>query len=149
MTASDSNTSLAQTREWMESRLEQNEFHSWLNIKLVAIDDGHVVTRMDFENRLLNISQQSIQGGILATFIDNAGALAMYTTAEDPSSAAQATIDLDVSYLNPATDNIYAHAEVIRSGSSIGVSVVNVTNSPETDEGDPIAFGRGTYRVWR
>ena len=149
MTSSESDESVEQAREWIESRLEQGEFHSWLAIELVDIEEERVVTRMRFEKRLLNLSQKSIQGGILAAFIDNAGALAMYTTYDDLTDASQATIDLDVSYLAPATDDIYAHAEVVRSGSSIGFSHIEVTNSPEPEEGEMIAFGSGTYRTWR
>jgi uncharacterized protein (TIGR00369 family) len=67
----------------------------------------------------------------------------------DPLSVGVATVNLNASYLRPATGDLRAEATVVRSGGSIGVSDMTVTTAAEGGEAAEVVVGQGSFRLFR
>lgn len=143
---------------------EEHGYLSWLGTEVGAVERGHIELTVPFDEKLTNLaSKPTIHGGVAATLIDTAGGLALRLAAEDPLAVDVATVSLNVNYLRRATGDLHASADVIRAGSTIGVSRVNVTSTvPEgVDDGDDrdwgveegeerlVATGQPSYRLFR
>lgn len=133
---------------------DHHDFLSWLDADVDSLERGRMVMSIPYDDKLTNTHpegrdiQPEINGGVAATLIDTAGGLALRTTLDDPLEGGVATINLNVNYLERATDDLTATAEVIRSGRSVGVSEITVES--ETDEGpQAVATGQGAYRLFR
>lgn len=127
---------------------EQHGYLSWLDTKVEAVEYGRIALRVPYDEKLTNpTNPPSIHGGIAATLVDTAGGLALHTTLDDPYSGGVATINLNVNYLRRATSDLTATADVVRAGSSVGVSEIVVESGDDEDE--PVAVGQGAYRLFR
>lgn len=138
--------------EQIEGFLDRHGFLSWLGISLEAAERGRVVMKVPFDEKLLNLApdgQRSIHGGIAATMVDTASGFALRTAFEDPTTAGLTTTDLNVSYLRPATDDLFVEAEVVRAGTSVGVAEATVESTKPDGERTEVAVGRATYRLFR
>lgn len=125
----------------------EHGYLSWLDTRVETVEAGRVVLRIPFDEKLTNPgSPPTIHGGVAATLIDTAGGLAQRTTLENPYAGGVATVNLNVNYLRRATADLVATADVVRSGSTIGVSDVAVESG---DDGEPVAVGQGAYRLFR
>ena len=141
---------------------EEHGYLSWLGTEVDAVERGHMELTVPFDEKLTNpTSQPTIHGGVAATLVDTAGGLALRLAAEDPLAVDVATVSLNVNYLRRATGDLHATADVIRAGSTIGVSRVDVTSTvPENGDGDRdwgveegeeklVATGQPSYRLFR
>lgn len=133
---------------------DHHDFLSWLDAGVDELEEGRMVMSIPYDDKLTNAHpegrdvQPEVNGGVAATLIDTAGGLALRTTLDDPLEGGVATINLNVNYLERATDDLRATAEVVRSGRSVGVSEVTVES--ETDGGPkPVATGQAAYRLFR
>jgi uncharacterized protein (TIGR00369 family) len=133
---------------------EHHDFLSWLGTTVDSLEEGRIVMSIPYEDKLTNTQpggaaeRPEIHGGVAATLIDTAGGLALRTTLDNPFEGGVATINLNVNYLQRATDDLTATAEVIRAGGSVGVSEITVES--ETPDGRaPVATGQGAYRLFR
>jgi uncharacterized protein (TIGR00369 family) len=148
--------------EFVERKLEdEHGYLSWLNTSVEAIERGRVVLSIPFDEKLTNADGRTIHGGVAATLIDTAGGLALRLAAEDPLAVDVATVSLNVNYLRRATGDLHATADVVRAGSTIGVSRVDVVSTvPEhgdddvdwgVEEGEErlVATGQPSYRLFR
>jgi len=144
-----------EAREFLQSHVDEHGFLSWLGVQAESLDRGHLVIRIPFDDRLTNPHTASggngrtVHGGVAATLVDTAGGLAVRSTLDQPLTAGVATIDLNVSYLRPATADLVASAEVVRVGSTVGVAEVDVTSTTDHGAEDEVAVGRGSFRVFR
>jgi uncharacterized protein (TIGR00369 family) len=156
-------------QEYIEDR---HDFLSWLNTRVERIDRGCVVMTVPYDAKLTNKPPHwrettgdeapSMHGGVAATLLDTAGGIAQRTMLPDPLAGGVATVNLNVNYLRRATGDLTATAEVVRSGSSIGVSTVTVESPAPHDGaggGDPngsdtagetraVATGQASYRLF-
>ncbi|RBI59171.1 PaaI family thioesterase [halophilic archaeon] len=138
---------------------ERHSFLSWLGARVEKVDYGAVVMAVPFDERLTNKPPKGadgdpevgpqIHGGVAATLIDTAGGLALRPFLDDPFSGNIATVNLNVNYLRPATDDLTATAEVIRAGNTIGVSTITVESEQPDGDTQPVATGHGAYRMFR
>ncbi|GAB7012229.1 PaaI family thioesterase [Halolamina salina] len=141
---------------------EEHGYLSWLGTEVGAVERGRIELTVPFDEKLTNIaSKPTIHGGVAATLIDTAGGLALRLAAEDPLAVDVATVSLNVNYLRRATGDLHATADVVRAGSTIGVSRVDVTSTvPEdgdedvdwgVEEGEErlVATGQPSYRLFR
>jgi uncharacterized protein (TIGR00369 family) len=131
--------------------VDRHPFMDWLNAEVVSAGDGEAVITIPADDKLRNpdmANARTMHGGIIATIVDNATAMAFRTTFDDPAAAQLTTTNLDVNYLRPATDDITARADVRRAGGSLGVADVDVTAEHE-GEAVLVAVGRATYRLFR
>jgi uncharacterized protein (TIGR00369 family) len=140
--------------EWAEEVIEhflehEHGFLSFLNMGLEAFTAEQTVLTVPFDGKLTNPTEPpSMHGGVAATLIDTVGGLALRPHLEDPVDGSMATINLDVNYLQPATDDLVATAEPIRVGGTVGVAEVTVESETPGDGVEPVAVGQGAYRLF-
>lgn len=128
--------------------LQEHGLFEWLDLDVEVAEEGHAVFHLPFDEKFANFSSGTVHGGITATVIDTASGFALRSTFERPEDAALTTTDLNVRYVRPATDDVRVEAEVVRAGSSIGVTECEVTG---VDQGERkvVATGGTTYRLFR
>ncbi|MWV64220.1 hotdog fold thioesterase [Halorubrum sp. JWXQ-INN 858] len=133
----------------IERRIEEEHgYLSWLNTSVDVVERGRIVLSIPFDETLTNADGRTIHGGVAATLVDTAGGVAQRTVFDDPSTGGVATVNLTTNYLRPATGDLRAEAEVVRSGGSIGVSEMRVTST--TDDGSrAVVVGQGSFRLFR
>ncbi|WP_276260718.1 PaaI family thioesterase [Haloglomus litoreum] len=136
------------TPEALTEALRQHGLFRWLDLSIHAAEPGRVVFDLPFDEKFANLSSGTVHGGITATVIDTASGFALRSTFEDPARAALTTTDLNVRYIRPARDDLRVEAEVVRSGSSMGVTHCEVTTMHE-GERKVVATGGTTYRLFR
>ncbi|WP_280588441.1 PaaI family thioesterase [Halorubrum sp. Boch-26] len=133
----------------VERRIEEEHgYLSWLNTSVDVVERGRVVLSIPFDDKLTNSDGGTIHGGVAATLIDTAGGIVQRTAFEDPLSGGVATVNLNASYLRPATGDLTAEATIVRSGGSIGVSDMTVTSATNGDTAE-VVVGQGSFRLFR
>jgi acyl-coenzyme A thioesterase PaaI-like protein len=70
-------------------------------------------------------------------------------TFEDTDAGFLATVDLDVTYLNPATGDPGAEVAVAHAGGWVGVTEAEATSPDGDGESTPVAVGTTAYRPSR
>lgn len=143
----------------IQEYIEGHGFLSWLAVQVEKADYGTLVLRIPFDETLTNYapplngngtsSLSRIHGGIAATLLDTAGGIVLWPYLDDPFSGSVATINLNVNYIRPASDDLTATASVVRAGSSVGVSRVTITTDTSNGETKTVAVGQGAYRLLR
>jgi uncharacterized protein (TIGR00369 family) len=143
--------------EYIENR---HGYLSWLGTRVDTVEYGRVVMSVPFDEKLTNDAPTEraageertpqVHGGVAATLVDTAGAVAQRTLFDDPLEGGLATVNLNVNYLRPAAGDLTATADVVRAGGTIGVSTVTVEGStPDGDDRHPVATGQVSYRLFR
>lgn len=145
-----------QTTELLQRYIDDHGYLSWLGTRVESMEYGKLVMTIPFDEKLTNArpddgddSPAQIHGGIAATLIDTTGGIALRPYLDDPMNGSVATINLTVNYLRPASGDLTATAEVIRAGTSVGVSTVTVESEAPDGETKPVATGQGAYRLFR
>ncbi len=134
----------------IEEFFEGHDYLSWLSLGVEEVREGRVVVRIPYDEKFANpVPPGPIHGGIIATLIDSSSGMAIRTTFDEPDEVMMTTTDINVSYLRPATDDIYAEAEVDRAGDSIAVTSVVVESTSPEGERKKVAVGNTTWRVFR
>ena len=136
--------------EALLARLDPGAVAFWgtLGITIEGTDrPGHVLLALPWRKELETRRPGVMHGGAIASLIDIASGGAVLTLREegDATWAGIATLDLNVSYLNPATAEIVAEATVLRASRAIVFVGVDVRDRA----GAPIAAGRVTYMIAR
>ncbi|MFC7186280.1 PaaI family thioesterase [Halorubrum yunnanense] len=133
----------------VERRIEEEHgYLSWLNTSVDVVERGRVVLSIPYDDKLTNSDGGTIHGGVAATLVDTAGGIVQRTAFEDPLSGGVATVNLNASYLRPATGDLRAEATIVRSGGSIGVSDMTVTSATNGDTAE-VVVGQGSFRLFR
>jgi uncharacterized protein (TIGR00369 family) len=131
----------------LERFIQHSDYLSWIGLQLKELRAGAATVVLPADERLFNPAEGTanvMNGGVVATLIDMAGGFALWTTCDDPERIQLTTTDMNISYLRPATDDLVATSEVVRSGNSLGVAEISI----ESDETDSVvATGRTTYRI--
>lgn len=137
--------------ELLQAYLEsEHDFLSWLGFTVDSFETGRMVATIPFDDKLTNPTEPpTVQGGVASTLIDVVGGIVLRPYLEDPIEDDMATINLNVNYLRPAAGDLTATGEVIRAGSSVGVSTVEVVSETPDGEARPVAVGQGAYRLFR
>ncbi|MFC3959828.1 PaaI family thioesterase [Halovivax cerinus] len=136
---------------------ESHEFLSWLGMTVEHVDDGTMTLCIPYDEKLTNTRpnggradrRPDIHGGVAATMVDTVGGLVLRTKFDRPVQTGVATISLNVNYLRPATGDLSARADVIRVGSTVGVSEISVESTTPDGETREVASGQGSYRIFR
>ena len=147
----DDDVDAEETRSFLQNYIDQHGLLSFIDLTVESLGPDEMVLRVPFEDSLVNRDpgNGSVHGGVTATLIDTAGGLSVLSTLSDPPNANVATTDLNVSYLRPARGDLIATAEVVRTGSTVGVATIDVESTIPSGDRDLVAVGRGTYRVLR
>jgi uncharacterized protein (TIGR00369 family) len=142
-------TSTPPTPEVLRARVEARPVPFWdtLGIEVVSVDEpGHAILRLVMRPPLGTRRAEVLHGGAIATLIDAAaGAAVIASVGEDADYVGQATLDINVSYLNAITDEAIAEARILRSSRTIGFTQVEVRDP----KGTLAAIGRVTYSIIR
>lgn len=134
---------------------DYHEFLSWIGTTVEDVGEGTMTMAIPYDEKLTNTrpnggdGRPDIHGGVAATLVDTVGGLVLRTTFDDPVTNDVATINLNVNYLRPATGDLEATADVIRAGSSVGVSDITVESTTPDGETTEVATGQGAYRIFR
>ncbi|MFC4551205.1 MULTISPECIES: PaaI family thioesterase [Halorussus] len=148
--------STAQVEE-LSAFVDRHGYLSWLGLGVEDVERGRVAMSVPYDEKLLNPDPGGtpvVHGGIAATLVDTASGFALRTTFDDPADARLTTTDLDVSYLRPATGDLFVEATVVRAGGSMGVTRVTVESERGAGDGrgserTEVAVGSASYRLFR
>ena len=128
----------------LASRFEAIPYCAGLGLRVEAIAADRVRLRLPYRDENSNPGR-ALHGGVSASLIDIAGALAAWTGLDDRPGLETSTLDLSVNYLAAAIgEDVVATAEVLRRGKEIVYSEVDV----RTDAGKRIAVGLVTFRAF-
>jgi acyl-CoA thioesterase len=128
-------------RSLIEERISRIPAVHFLGVRLVEVSEGSAVLELPFRSELCN-SLGNIQGGFITALADAAGGLALYTL--PPPKYAVPTISLEINFLEPARNTIKAHGRVLRCGSGVGTSYIEVFDA----SGSLVAVSLASYRVF-
>ena len=125
-------------------RFESAPYSRSLGIRVESIEPDRVRIRVPYKDENSNPGR-ALHGGVAASIITIAGALAAWSQLDSAAALETGTLDLSVNYLAAAIgEDIIAAAEVLRRGKEIVYSEVDVRN----EAGKRIAKGLLTYRAF-
>lgn len=111
-----------------------------------AVAPGHLLLRLNMRPTLGTRRPEVMHGGAISSLIDAAAGGAIISQfGADEDYQGQATLDLNVTFLNAAMGDVVAEAKVIRSSRTIAFTQVDV----RTEDGTAIATGRATFALIR
>ncbi len=131
--------------EMVQSYIESNDgFLSKIGAEIRRLDATCCEVSVDDVDVASANTTDSVaaHGGAVATLVDTAGGLAVRPHLDDPVADTVVTVSLDVDYLDAAQGEIVARGELLRRGSSMAFSRVDV----EAD-GELVAVGSGAFKV--
>jgi acyl-CoA thioesterase len=127
------------------ARTRANLFWRYLGVTVEDARAGWVRLRVPIRDDLRNAAGAPVHGAVFSALVDIAvgGALAtMHTAAE--GGVGQTTLDLNVSFLAPATEgDLFAEGRILRKGGTIAVGEASITDAA----GRLLAIGRATYML--
>ncbi len=111
-----------------------------------AVAPGHVFLRLPMRDGLGTRRHEVMHGGAVASLIDAAaGAAVISQFGGDEDYAGQATLDLNVTFLNAATEDVVAEGRILRGSRSVAFTQIDVRSG----DGTLVATGRATYSIIR
>lgn len=117
-----------------------------LGIDVVEAADGHAEAALELEaTHSSNPGGLVAHGGVTYALADTVGGAAVVSEYETVAP----TIDMRIDYLSPATDDLYAEADVTRGGESVATVDVTVYSGPDPADGERerVATARGVYKT--
>ena len=123
---------------------EQVRFNRLLGLVVEELAPGLARLRFPFQEAFMGDPlRRALHGGVVATLIDLAGGMAVFTRLT-PGDACS-TIDLRVDYYQPAQSlDLVAEARLARLGNRVAVSNIEVL---QPGRSGLVAEGRGAYAV--
>jgi uncharacterized protein (TIGR00369 family) len=130
---------------FVQKRLEdEGSFFAWMGGEVTEVSRDGARIRLPFDDHVTNATEPpTVHGGVTATLVDTVGSLALRPHLPNPFEDQVATINLNVNYLRGADGDLVAHGSVVRAGSSVGVTEVEVEQDGET-----VAVGQAAYRIF-
>lgn len=132
----------------LRETLHEHGLFEWLDVDIAELSAGRAVLTVPYDEKFANLSSGTMHGGVTATVIDTASGFALRSTMDDPSDANLTTTDLNVRYVRPVHGELTVEAEVVRSGTTMGVTECEATVEHE-GETKIVATGGTTYRLFR
>jgi uncharacterized protein (TIGR00369 family) len=115
-------------------------FHRFLGFEVISCADERAEVRLRFREEFLRQDGSSrIHGGVVASLIDVAGNLAVYSSVR----AGVQTIDLRVDYLRPCRGTLIARSRAVRIGNTHAVADIEI----EDGESVLVAIGRALFSL--
>lgn len=124
----------------LKALLAKAEFHKFLALDLIAVDaSGSLTLKLTFRDEYTIFKEAgNYHGGVIASLVDIAGAMACSILKSHPTP----TSNLRIDYLkSPSHCDLYADAEARRVGRSLGVADVTIRDR----DGSIYALGRGSF----
>ena len=131
------------------ARIDAEGVPYWVTLGITvedAVAPGHLFLRLPMQPSLGTRRPDFMHGGAISSLIDAAagGAIISQFGADD-DYAGQATLDLNVTFLNAATADVVAEARIIRSSRALAFTQVEV----RMEDGTHVATGRATFSIIR
>jgi uncharacterized protein (TIGR00369 family) len=138
------------SRSALLERIDASAVAYWSTLGIVvegAEAPGRVTLRLPMRDALGTRRPDVMHGGAIASLIDAAAGAATATLREpdDETWSGQATLDLNVTFLNAATGDAIARTTVLRGSRTLSFVSVEVTD----EAGTLLAAGRATYSILR
>jgi uncharacterized protein (TIGR00369 family) len=120
--------------------MEYIPFARHLGIEVTDADDGYAEGQLELTSEhSSNPGHLIAHGGVAFALADTVGGAAVVSL----NYTVTPTIDMRIDYLNPATTDLIAEAEVIRNGDSVAVADIDVRDQNDS----VIATARGVYKT--
>lgn len=133
--------------------IDNHPYLRWLGLRVDVLMRGRAHLTVPYREELANPGgPKGLHGGVSSAVLDAAGAIAIASTFDDPTTAlgqgSLSTTDLNVSYIRPATGDLTIVAEAVNVGSSNAIARLTgwVPGDESTNERREAVVGRGTYR---
>lgn len=124
----------------IEAFFEGMPFADLLGIEVTDAAEGHAEGHIEMREELSwNEEQVMAHGGVAFTLADTVGGAALVSLVDQPVP----TIDMRIDYLSAGTGDLYAEADVVREGGTVGTVDVSVSD----EDGSRIAEVRGVYKT--
>lgn len=118
----------------------ETPFMELLGIEVTHVEPGYAEGELPFGDHLRPSNYgKVVHGGATYALADTVGGAAVVAQSEDVCP----TVDMRIDYLAPVTDDLFATAEVIRYGSNLAVSHVDL-HDPDDNR---VATAQGTYKT--
>lgn len=118
-------------------------FASAMGVRVLSGENGEALIELEVGPEHLNLGG-TVHGGVLATLVDVAVAVALHSLDSDGTRRAMATTELNVTFLQPSsTGPLQCRARIRRRGRSLAVGEAEVSDGM----GKLLALGRATYLV--
>ncbi|WP_246984523.1 PaaI family thioesterase [Halorientalis marina] len=115
-------------------------FTNLVGIDITAVDEGYAEGEVEMREELASVPGGGVaHGGVTYSLADTVGGAAVISLTRDVAP----TIDMRMDYLAPATDDLFAEAEVIRKGGSVAVASIDVYDVADHH----VATARGVYKT--
>ncbi|MCG3173671.1 MAG: hypothetical protein GMKNLPBB_01871 [Myxococcota bacterium] len=130
-------------REWTDELIPFNKF---LGIRVVDVGNGACTLTIPYRPELIGDPwRPAIHGGLIATLVDTAGGMAVFT-AVTPGDRVS-TVDMRVDYLRRAQPaDLHARGEVTRIGNRVATTNIRVW---QDDDNKLVAEGRAVFNIKR
>ncbi len=124
----------------IEEFFETMPFADLIGVEVTEVGDGHAEGTVEMREELSwNADRLMAHGGVTFTLADTVGGAALVSLVDQPVP----TIDMRIDYLEAASGDLYAEADVVRCGSDVGVVDVEVFAEYDTR----VADARGVYKT--
>jgi uncharacterized protein (TIGR00369 family) len=127
----------------------ENGYLSWLGVQMQAIEYGKSKLTIPFQEEFADQEESppTVHNGIVATLMEQTGALAIRTTRDDPVNDHVEPLNLNINFLNDAAHDLTAVAQVDETRRRAGVASIRVeSRTPQGDEAT-IATGQGVFGI--
>jgi uncharacterized protein (TIGR00369 family) len=115
-------------------------FTNLVGIDITAVDEGHAEGRVEMREELSSVPGGGVaHGGVTYSLADTVGGAAVISLARDVTP----TVDMRIDYLAPATEDLFAEADVMRYGGSVAVASIDVYDTADHH----VATARGVYKT--
>jgi uncharacterized protein (TIGR00369 family) len=144
--------SIAETQQSVERYVDQHGLLDWLGATVEQVESGRVRLAVDFDERLASPASEDggyLNSGTVCTLVDAASTTAVRTIFDSTDELSVSPTNANVSYLRPATDDIYVEAEVVRAGGAVGVTQCTVATVPPDSGRQVVAIATTTFRLFR
>jgi uncharacterized protein (TIGR00369 family) len=125
----------------IEAFFEGMPFAQLLGVEVTEVEDGHAEGYLEMNEDLSwNEDRLMAHGGVTFTLADTVGGAALVSMVDQPVP----TIDMRIDYLDAATGDLYAEADVVRCGDDVGTVDVDVFAA---EDDTLLADARGVYKT--
>jgi uncharacterized protein (TIGR00369 family) len=125
----------------IEEFFETMPFADMLGVEVTEAADGHAEGRIEMRPELSwNADELMAHGGVTFTLADTVGGAALVSLVDQPVP----TIDMRIDYLDVGSGDLYAEADVVRSGGDVGTVDVEVYAA---EDDTLVADARGVYKT--
>lgn len=131
-------------RHFFEKIQENKNFLNFLDVELVDVDRGSVELHVPSNPYLFNPAGV-VHGAVTAGLVDMACGLSIRAELGPPQRSSFQTVDLNVSYVRPATEDLHADGSVIRAGQHLGVARAEVQSEAPDGSRKTVVSGQATY----